>query len=162
MKKIILILIAIFTLIPSTTFAQRGERTMGLMGGYNTRNQSGIAGIYFQYRFSKYFRLAPDFQYAFQHHNLSSFEFNGNAHFPLKLTTQINFYPLVGITYQSWRQSGIGDAKGTETSKRFGGNFGGGFEYMATPTLKLLVEGKYSLIKSYSSGGITLGIGYLF
>lgn len=162
MKKLLFILIALLSLTPSVAFAQRGEKTMGLLGGYNTRNQSGMVGIFFQYRFSKYFRVSPDFQYMISNKDLSGFQINGNAHFPLKLDTRINFYPLVGVTFQSWRQAGLADSESVLTDKRFGGNFGGGFEYMATSTLKLSVEGKYSLVKDYSSGGFTFSIGYLF
>ena len=50
----------IAALIPTAAFAQKGEKTVGLRAGYSTRNESAIAGVYFQYRFSRYFRLAPN------------------------------------------------------------------------------------------------------
>lgn len=162
-RKIAFIIICLSVVFSNNIFAQRGEKAMGIMGGFNTQNTSGVAGIYFQYRFSKYFRLSPDFQYSFQHNGIKSFAFNGNAHFPLALDTKLNFYPLVGITYQSWSNNqNKNEGERSETFNRFGGNVGAGFEYMATPTLKISVEGKYSLIKSYPSAVFTLGLGYLF
>lgn len=158
-KKILLGVIICALFLPLTIMAQKGEKNLGIMGGYNTRTESAIAGIFFQYRFSKYFRLAPDLQFLIKNNDQSSFQFNGNAQFPLALDTKFNFYPLVGLTYQSWRNSA---GEESITNNRFGGNFGGGFEYLATPTLKISIEGKYSLVKSYSSGGFTLSMAYQF
>lgn len=159
MKKIIWIFIALIAIMPIDINAQKGEKTMGILGGYNTRNQSGIAGIFFQYRFSRYFRLSPDIQYVFQHKGLSAFQINGNAQFPLKLNSKFNFYPLVGITYTSWKES-VGDLN--NNYNKFGANFGGGFEYMAMPTMKIFAEGKYNWIEKFPSGAISVGIGYIF
>lgn len=159
MKKIIWIFIALIAMTSVNLSAQKGEKTMGILGGYNTRNQSGIAGIFFQYRFSKYFRLSPDIQYTFQHKGLSAFQINGNAHFPLRLDSRLNFYPLVGITYTSWKESVDGS---NNNYNKFGANIGGGFEYMAMPTMKIFIEGKYNWIQKLPSGAISLGIGYIF
>ena len=156
-KRIAIILIALCSIIPS--FAQKGEKTLGIMGGYNTETKSALAGIYFQYRFTKYFRLSPDIEFLFKKNGLSSFQFNGNAHFPIKLDSKLNFYPLVGISYQDWRRSEDGE---TFSFNRFGANAGAGFEFYATPTLKITVEGKYSWIKTYPNAGFTARIGYIF
>lgn len=164
MKNLILCLVALFLLAPAVANAQRGEKAMGVLSGYNTNNKSVIAGIFFQYRFSEYFRLAPDFQYIFKHNDESAFQFNGNAHFPLKIDTKLNIYPFAGISYQSWRISNIADLDNNDnlTFNKFGLNLGGGIEFNASPTLKIILEGKYSLIKIYSSAGFTAGIGYVF
>lgn len=158
-RKILYILVLCLTIIPSIANAQKGEKNLGVFSGYNTRTESAVAGIFFQYRFSSHFRLAPNLQFLIKNRDLSSFQINGNAHFPLKLDTKFNFYPLIGITYQSWRHTA---GEESITKKYFGGNFGGGFEYFATPTLKILIEGKYSLLKRYSNGNFIVGLGYQF
>ncbi|MDD2961371.1 MAG: outer membrane beta-barrel protein [Muribaculaceae bacterium] len=156
-KYLLFLCICALSFLPS--LAQKGEKNIGIIGGYNTKTESAIVGASFQYRFSRYFRISPDIHFMFRNNNLSGFAFNGNVHFPIKMDTRINFYPLIGVTYQSWRNNS-GDEE--VTAKKFGANIGGGFEYMATPTLKLSVEGKYSWISSYPNANFYIGIGYLF
>lgn len=160
MRKLHLIVTLLFSIVALPgMFAQKGEKTMGVLGGYNTLNESASAGVFFQYSFNNHFRLAPDLQFNFRNNNLSSYSFNGNAHYIFKLDTRFNCYPLAGITYQSWRNSA---GEESVTKNYFGANFGGGLEYKATSTLKILVEGKYSWIKHFDSGSIYLGLGYVF
>lgn len=157
MKKFLALLSIILATVANAA-AQKGDKTVGILAGYATENQSAIAGLFFQYRCSSLLRLSPDCQFAIKNNNRSAFIFNGNAHFIIKTSDKINIYPLVGITYQNWKYHTIGiDNKG-----RFGCNVGAGFETMATSTLKLSVEAKYSLIKSFSSGYFFASIGYLF
>lgn len=162
MKKIIsLLLIVIAAFYSGNAYSTiKGEKYIGILGGYNTQNKSALAGIAFQYRFSQYFRIAPNFQYVFKHNSLSAYQINLNTHYPLALDTKLNFYPIAGLTYQSWHTSVA--SEDSNTYKKFGFNIGAGFEYMATPSLKISVEGKYSWIKRYDSGGFFMGIGYLF
>ena len=160
MRKIIITLMIIVSALGMQ--AQKGEKTIGVSAGYNTYNENCIAGIFFQYRFSKYFRIAPDLQYQMKNNGVSGYQFNGNAHFPIKMDTRINFYPFAGVTYQSWRAK-FNETDEQETRKNyFGANVGGGFEYFATPTLRLAAEAKYSVLRHYSSGSFTLSIGFVF
>lgn len=157
MKKIlVLVIIVFFSAIG--IMAQRGEKTVGLLAGYTTENRSAVAGLFFQYRCSSLLRLAPDCQFVIKNDDRSAFIFNGNAHFLVKTSSKTNLYPLVGITYHNWK--GYNSVHGNQN--RFGANFGAGFEVMATPTLKLALEAKYSLIKDFSSGNFFASIGYLF
>lgn len=157
MKKIIVLTLAVlFSAI--NLMAQRGEKTVGLLAGYTTENRSAVAGLFFQYRCSSLLRLAPDCQFVIKNNDRSAFIFNGNAHFLIKTSSKTNLYPLAGITYHNWK--GYNSIHGNRN--RFGANFGAGFEVMATPTLKLSVEAKYSLIKDFSSGNFFASIGYLF
>lgn len=157
MKKIIVLTLAVlFSAI--NLMAQRGEKTVGLLAGYTTENQSAVAGLFFQYRCSSLLRLAPDCQFVIKNDNRSAFLFNGNIHFLIKTSGKTNLYPLVGITYHNWKtyNTGMGN------KNRFGTNLGVGYEVMPTSTLKLSVEAKYSLIKDFSSGNFFASIGYLF
>lgn len=160
------IICSIALMSPLNAAAQHGEKTVGLRAGYSTRNESAIAGIYFQYRFSRYFRIAPNIDYIFRHRGTDAFSFNGNAHFPIALLpSKVNIYPLVGINYTSWNQriSGLDETDDVTTrSGKFGLNIGGGVEWYASPTLKLLFEGKFCWVNKYDTGALTLGIGYVF
>ena len=99
--SILILLMAI--LVPSHAMAQRGEKSLGIMGGYNTRSESAVAGIYFQYRCGQLIRLAPDLQYVIKHDGVNAYQFNANVHFVINLGQKVNFYPLAGVTFQSWR-----------------------------------------------------------
>lgn len=155
-QKLILLLLAVtFSLTALAENRYKGEHTVGVLAGYNTRTESAVAGAYFQYRFNKYLRIAPDFQYAFAHNGLSSYEINGNLHVPFALCSRANIYPLAGVSYQSLKTFEF-------SNNRFGLNLGGGIDFLATKTLKLGVEGKYALLKDYSNAAFTISIGYLF
>lgn len=144
------------------------EKAVGIRAGYATRNDCPLAGLSFQYSFSQHFRLAPSADYMFRHHGTDAFAFNINAQFPIALSANDawRFYPLAGVGYCNWSHHGIEDAGSnkdvTEHTTRLGLNAGAGIEFMCTPTLKLSLEGKYNLMKSYSGGVFNLGIAYVF
>lgn len=156
-KYIIIGLVAICCSIGAS--AQRGEKSLGLLAGYNTRIESGVAGIYFQYRFSSYFRLAPNLQFLIQRNNVSSYAFNMDAHFPLLGQNKVNVYPIAGISFQSWRYKPESERF---TDNKLGIDAGAGIELKITPTLKTFTEAKYTLIKRHKSGNIVIGLGYCF
>lgn len=154
--------VAMLALTPFFANAKKGETSVGLMTGYNTKTSSGLAGIYLQYQCNSWLRLAPDIQTLFRKNDLSSFHINGNAHYLIPIESTMNLYPLAGITYQSWRYNLSEGSTDRNNYNHFGLNVGCGFDIKVTPSLKLMVEGKYSLVKDASSGSINIGIGYIF
>ncbi|MDE6460461.1 MAG: porin family protein [Paramuribaculum sp.] len=146
--------------------AERGEKSIGLRGGYTTSNKSAVAGLYFQYAFSSKFRLAPDIMYTFRNNGTDAYSINMNAQIPFSLKdNRFALYPLAGINYTSWNKlkedyEGHDDAK--SRFDRLGLNIGGGIEYYVKPTLKLSFEAKYRALKDYGSGVFTMSIGYVF
>lgn len=163
-KTLTMIALAAALALPVTTSA--GEKSLGLRAGYNTRNESGVAGLYFQYAFSRHFRLAPNADYVFRNHGTDAFSFNINAQFPIAFDANERWaiYPLTGLNVISWNHR-LNNTDGTHTGSRLtrlGLNAGVGLEYKVTRSLKLHAEGKFSLVRSYSSGVFNLGIGYVF
>lgn len=144
------------------------EKSVGVRVGYATRNDCPLAGLSFQYSLSPHFRLAPSADYLFRHHGTDAFAFNLNAQFPLSLSSnnKWRFYPLVGLAYYNWSHHYAEDVDYhkdvTSHTTRLGLNAGAGFEVMCTSTLKLSVEGKAALMKSYSEGVFNFGISYVF
>ena len=165
-KYFAIIFVALLSLIPFTSSAQGGMKSVGVSGGYNFKAESALAGVFFQYGCNKWLRLSPNFQMIFKKNDFSAFHINGNVHFVLPLNGSINIYALGGITYQSWRYSDItfeaGDTPKEVVYNRFGLATGGGVEVFATKSLKFMAEGKYSFVKDYSSADIFVGIGYVF
>lgn len=147
--------------------AGKGEKSVGLRGGYTTSNESAIAGLYFQYSFSDRFRIAPDIDYSFRNNGTDAISLNLNAHVPFSLAAgRAAFYPLAGLNYTSWNIHKRLEIEDNDDAKsridRLGFNIGAGFEYYVKPTLKLGFEGKYRWTKDYDSGVFNLSIGYVF
>lgn len=151
------------------------ENSMGVRAGFNTRNSSPVAGLWFQHEFAPHFRLAPNVDYIFRRNNTDALSINCNAQFPFRFGQSGLFavYPLGGLNYTSWNyhhdddpdtSDSTYDGKGDVTSRknRFGINAGAGIEYRATPTLKLALEAKGTFVKSYSSATVAVSIGYIF
>lgn len=154
-KKLTLSLFAVCaTLLPATAFG--GEKAMGVMGGYSSYNNSAYLDVNFQYTVVPHVRFAADIGCSFKHEGKSAFLLDLDAQFPFKLGRGVGIYPLVGFTFNNWSYEGGGQAG------RAGGNFGGGFEFYLTRSLKLQVQGKYSVMKDTSGAFIGLGINYLF
>lgn len=147
----------------------RGQKSMGLYGGFSTRNESGLAGIGFTYRFARCFTLAPSVDYTFRHKGEDNFNIDLNAHIPISVSSgdRVNIYPLAGVGYTSVSIRNRDHLLRTTNDNRhradrFGLNIGGGVEWMATTSLRLALEGKWRWRSDYSTAPFTLGISYMF
>lgn len=157
--KILAVIAAILVTFPAV--AQK-NMSFGLRGGYVTRNESGSAGLYFQYRFVDHFRLAPSVDYVFSHKNVSGLLINLDGQVPFDLTGgRVTVYPIAGLNFSSWDYKYHTNDVTTRVN-RFGVNIGGGIEYHIKPTLKIGVEAKYVGVKGHSCGDFTASIGYVF
>lgn len=141
---------------PINAFAQKGEKSLGIIGGFSTYNNGGYFGVDFQYTFLNHLRLAPDIAYSFRNNGKSAFLLDVDLHFPFRIARGFDVYPLVGFTYNNWNYQGGGNAS------RAGGNFGAGFDVYLTSNLKLSLQGKYSVMNDTSGGFIGMGVGYVF
>lgn len=156
------------TVLMLTQPLSAAEKAVGIRVGYATRNDCPLAGLSFQYTLKPHFRIAPSADYLFRHHGTDAFAFNLNAQFPIALTPagRCRFYPLVGLAYYNWSHHNAEDLDlhrdVTSHTIRMGLNAGAGFEVLCTPTLKLSLEGKAALMKSYSEGVFNIGIAYVF
>lgn len=150
-----LILASLFA--SQTTFAQRGEKSLSLNGGYSSVNESGYANVAFNYSFANHFRIAPDIGYVFRNRDTSAFLFDIDMHFPFRIAKGFGIYPLVGFTYNNWSVSPHG-----KNLSRAGANFGGGFDLYLTSNLKLNLQCKYSVVNDFSGVYLGMGIGYVF
>lgn len=142
---------------PAEASAQRGEKTLGVAGGFASYNTSGMVDIYFQYSFAEHVRIAPDVGYVFQNKGKSGFMVNVDMHFPFRVAKGLKLYPLAGITFNNWSYSA------TDSSVSRGGfNAGAGLDIYFTSQLKMSIQGKYSLMKDTHGAYATVGFGYTF
>lgn len=171
-KSVIIALLAAIALVAPADASSpyRGQKSMGLFGGYTTRNESADAGIFFQYRFAKSFRIAPSAGYDFRNRGEDAFTINLDFHMPFALNQEetVNFYPLAGVGYSVFsrkesesllREAATDNRHRTD---RFGTNLGGGIEYFASSTLRLAFEAQWRWRTDYSTGLFNVSIGYRF
>lgn len=148
-------------------YPAKGEKTVCVGAGYVSRNKSASAGVVFSYRFGRVFSLAPSVDYIFRHNDYDGLMINLDTRYSLPLTTpRWDIYPLAGINITSWtyhhpRLEEESDDVTTRTN-RMGLNAGLGIAFRATPTLKLVLEGKESFVKSASTTLVKISIGYTF
>lgn len=136
--------------------AQRGEKTLGIAGGFATYNDGGFMDIYFQYSFANHVRIAPEIGYVFRNDGASAFEMSVDMQFPFRIAKGFAVYPLAGLTFNNWSYKHGGNAT------RAGGDIGAGFDLLLTSSLKLTLQGKYSMMNDTSGGFIGMGLGYVF
>ncbi len=139
----------------------KGEKSVGVSGGYATYNNSGYVTVNFQWEFANHFRLAPDLGCVFPARDKSGFLVDCDLHFPFKLVRGFGVYPLIGLAYNNWHISHPGNVD-SENLSRVGGNVGLGFDFYFTRNLKMQVQGKYSWMRDTDGGFIGLGLSYIF
>lgn len=143
-------------LTSQSSYAHRGEKTLGVSGGFATYNTGGYATVYFQYSFAEHVRISPEVGYVFRNNGKSGFGASIDMHFPFRVAKAFKLYPLAGVTFNNW------GFKNHDSMSRGGLDFGGGFDLYLTSQLKLTVQGKYSLMKDTGGGFFSMGLGYVF
>lgn len=143
----------------------RGQKSFGPRVGYVSSNSSAAAGLEFQVAVAKHVRLAPEALIVFRHRDRDALGIGLNVQLPYAIAPKFVAYPLVGLQYMSWglHNTDPETAKDVTThANRFGGNAGAGIEFNCTSSLKLSVEGRYTLLSSYSTAIVCAGISYVF
>lgn len=164
-RKLIAILGGVLTVmamaVPQQAMAfGKGEKSVGVSGGYSSYNEGGYISANFQWEFAEHFRLAPDMGVSFENNHRSGFLLNCDMHFPFKIVRGIGLYPLVGLTYNSWHYTH--PEADPEYRSTVGANFGAGIDIYFTRFLKMNIQGKYSMMNKCSGAFVGLGFSYVF
>ncbi len=142
---------------------ERGEKSFGVKAGYEGRNVSGLAGLVFQYSFSRHVRIAPQVGVVFRHRNTDALLVDIDMHFPLSLGGEhAAFYPIVGVAFNSWSNKSDSEEDVTTHTNSLGANAGLGFELRCMPSLKISLEGRYTIIRHNPNVQVMAGIAYIF
>ncbi len=155
-RSISFFLLIIMVIIPFVANAQRGEKTLGVAGGFASYNESGTVSVYFQYSFANHVRIAPEFGFAFRNHGKTGVAGSIDMQFPFRVAKAFHIYPLAGLTFNNWSYSS------SSSRSRLGFDFGGGFDIRLTSQLKISLQGKYSLMKDTGGAWASVGFGYVF
>ena len=111
LRRVALTLALLIAIAASAT--QRGEKSLGLAGGFNTANDGAVAGVFFQYSFSGHFRLAPSADYVFRHRGIDGLHVNLNCQFPIGVGSgRFDVYPLVGLNLSSRQKMSAAAGRG--------------------------------------------------
>ena len=150
----------------ASALPRKGEKSFGPRAGYVTRNNSALAGLSFDYAFSRHFRVAPSIGIFFRHEDLDALNIDIDAHFPIgRDGSRWTFYPLAGIGYQSWVRHELDEQTHddvTTHSNCLGLNAGAGIDLRCNGNLKLGLEAKYTLIRHYPGAQLAARIAYTF
>lgn len=174
MKKLF-VLMSFIALGLGSVFAQKGEKAIGVNLGYGTEISNLGIGAKFQYGITDAIRAEASFDYFLKKDFVSMWDINVNAHYLFPVADKFKIYPLVGLTYTSWKFDGgdidadwedldIDEDMSTESSTtgKFGVNLGAGAEYSINPKLSLNFEVKYQLISDFNQALFNVGIAYKF
>ena len=179
MRKVLLLVV---TLVSLCSYAQKGEKSVNLQLGYGTEIKNVGLGAKFAYNVTAAIRLAPSFDYFFKKDFVSNWNINVDAHYLFPIADKFKVYPLVGLTYSSWKvdlggaiEDAIEDMGGyieddgeddggslNVTEGRFGMNIGAGIQYDINQTWGLNFEFKYQIIKDFNQAVFNVGVVYKF
>ncbi|MBP5498768.1 MAG: porin family protein [Muribaculaceae bacterium] len=159
MKKFLVIACALLLGISSAK-AEAGQMAVGGNVLYGTEIKNVGIGAKYQLGIWKDLRAEAGFNYFFNKEDdlgikWHMWELNLNAHWVFGISSKVNIYPLVGLTYVSYATHG--DSHG-----KFGLNLGGGVEYNVIDHLALFGEIKYSLVSKYDQAVFGIGAMYKF
>lgn len=149
----------------ATAQVERGQKSFGPKAGFNTRNSSAIAGLTFDYAFSSHVRIAPSIGIAFRNKDRDALLIDIDIHFPISTSAKADFYPLAGVTYNSWSRHGIKPESHDDVTTHqnsFGFNAGAGWEIRLTSALRVGIEAKYTLVRHNPNGQFLARIAYVF
>jgi opacity protein-like surface antigen len=166
-KFLIVIIAALISLCANSAAAiDKGEFAVGAKLGYISKNESAVAGVRLTYALTEDLRIAPEIGGVFRNDHQDAFTADFNLHFPFSFgTDRVALYPLVGLNYTAWTHHNeyiTGAVPEDDCYKRFGLNAGAGLDLKCNSKIKLFVEAKYCLIKTYSSAQIAIGAAYIF
>lgn len=143
----------------------RGQKSFGPKVGYITRNSSVVAGLCFDYAFSSHVRIAPSISLAFRNKDRDALLVDIDMQFPIATWHTSAFYPLAGVSFNSWGRHNLEPATHDDVTSHqnsFGLNMGAGWEIHLSNSLRIGIEGKYTLIKHNPNGQFAARIAYVF
>lgn len=167
MKKILLLFVMATTMMMAN--AESGEWAVGGQVVYGTKAETAGIGPHVKYCFTDAFRANLSGNYYFKHHGVNAFDVNLEANYLFDLGEKVRLYPLAGVVLGIWHADGVDVSYGGmnfgvdgKTDSKFGGNVGGGIDYLISDHFGLNAEVKYQFISHASQMVFGIGASYRF
>lgn len=163
MKKLIMMLMLVAVSLGAFAQAQKGASSAGLTIGYGFDSENATIGVDYRYCITDAVRLAPSLTYFVKDAGVSAWAIDLNAHYVIKLSEMVGFYPLAGLDLSFWKVDwGHWGHNISSNETRFGANIGLGAEIYASRDLTVGLEAKYNIIKDLDQFLIGVRVGYNF
>ena len=125
-------------LISASSFAQAGQKTLGLQGTYMLDSPNNIGfGANVGYEFMNNVRGVGEFNYLLKKDYVSWWNVEANVEYLFRLGDAFTIYPLAGIDFTGCSVEGGG------SDSKMGLNIGAGVEYALSEKLSLKAEYNY-------------------
>lgn len=160
MKKLIMMLMLVAVSLGAFAQTQKGTSSAGLTIGYGFDSENATIGVDYRYCITDAVRLAPSLTYFVKDDGVSAWAIDLNAHYVIKLSEMVGFYPLAGLDLSFWKVD-LGHSL-SYNQTRFGANIGLGAEIYASRNLTVGLEAKYNIIKDLDQFLIGVRVGYNF
>lgn len=159
MKKILVLLICLCA-FATTSFAQKGESTLGANLNFSNERNIGI-GAKYRYSFTDNWRIEPVFNYYFKHDYVSMWDLGANMHYVIPVASKISVYPLAGLEYANTKlhselwKGGLNDGQ-------IAINLGAGVDFKIASNVTLDLGLKYQIIDNWNQLVFNVGISFGF
>ena len=167
MKRILLFFVMATAMLMAN--AEGGEWAVGGQVVYGTKAETAGLGLHVKHCFTDALRANLSGNYYFKHHGVNAFDVNLEANYLFNVGDKVRLYPLAGVVLGIWHADGVNVSYGgmnfgvdSKTSSKFGGNLGGGFEYLLNDHVCLNAEVKYQIISHASQVVFGIGASYRF
>lgn len=160
MKKLIMMLMLMAVSLGAFAQIQKGASSAGLTIGYGFDSKNATVGVDYRYCITDAVRLAPSLTYFVKDEGWSAWAIDLNAHYVIKLSEMVGFYPLAGLDLSFWKADLGHNLSYNQT--RFGANIGLGAEIYASRDLTVGLEVKYNIIEDVDQFLVGVRVGYNF
>ena len=167
MKKILLLFVMATTMLMAN--AESGEWAVGGQVVYGTKAKTAGIGLHVKNCLTDAFRLGLSGNYYFKRSGVNAFDVNLEANYLFDVGEKVRLYPLAGVCLGIWHADGvnvsvggINVSSGSQTDTKFGGNLGGGIDYLLGDHWGVNAEVKYQIISHASQVVFGIGASYRF
>lgn len=155
------------------TFAQKGEKTIGVNLSYGSEIKNIGIGVKGQYLFTDHIRGEASFDYFLKKYGLTMWDINANIHYLFNVGEKVKIYPLAGVGYVNF-SGGVEydydydyytrayDDEGSSSISRIAINLGGGVQYGLTERININAEVKYQIIENFNQIVPSIGVAFKF
>lgn len=157
--KRILFLLVMMTMALGVS-AQEGRTEIGGNLSFGTKAHGPALGVKLRYNFDHKWRGEINMNNFMESDYLDMWDMNFNMHYLFPMSSDVNIYPIGGLTITNWGNSS--DKNHSTRYTRMGINLGVGGEYRLAPKWTLTLEMKGQLVGDGAQSVIAFGVAYRF